>query len=374
MMKKALILVIDGCAPEYLTEQTAPKLFRLAEAHGFVKTVEAAVPTVTNVNHACILSGGFPETTQVVGNYYYDPVTKAEGFIEEAGFMKAETILSAYKRDGRSTAFLTVKGKVLGVYGKDVDFGVSVQTPDRKLIERLGLPMPPPVHDPAATEWIAQAALACVKRENPDFVYCTTNDFVFHHHGPETPEAQEQIRMLDDCIAEIHRADPERSIYITADHGMNRKTRLIDFQRIANRAGLDLHSLPPLKDRYIENHIYQEGGILYVFLNGKQQSEEFLAFTRSLPEVESVMTSREAAEEFHLPADRIGDYVIFAARECAFGELDSERLVTQSVRTHGSLHERTVPLLAIHPLASPEVYRNSKDIVAVMMARRHQQK
>ena len=64
-MEKVLILVIDGCAPAYLTEQTAPKLFALARQRGFVKAVRCAMPSVTNVNHACILSGRWPAETGV---------------------------------------------------------------------------------------------------------------------------------------------------------------------------------------------------------------------------------------------------------------------------------------------------------------------
>ena len=63
-MEKTMILVIDGCAPEYLTEKTAPDIFRIAGERGFAKTVESEMPSVTNVNHACILSGLFPEDTR----------------------------------------------------------------------------------------------------------------------------------------------------------------------------------------------------------------------------------------------------------------------------------------------------------------------
>ena len=197
-MDKMMILVIDGCAPEYLTEETAPDVYALARDLGFVKTVKSAIPSVTNVNHACILSGRFPKDTKVVGNYYYDPVTKEEGFIEERGFMKAETILQAYKKAGKKTALLTVKGKVLGVYGEGADIGISVQTPDAGLLERLGLSAPPEVQSPESTRWIYEAALACVREEDPDLLYCTTNDFVFHHHGPGTPEAADQIRWMNE--------------------------------------------------------------------------------------------------------------------------------------------------------------------------------
>ena len=369
-MDKMMILVIDGCAPEYLTEETAPDVYALARDLGFVKTVKSAIPSVTNVNHACILSGRFPEDTKVVGNYYYDPVTREENLDEDRGFMKAVTILQAYKKAGKKTALLTVKGKVLGVYGEGADIGISVQTPDAGLLERLGLSAPPEVQSPESTRWIYEAALACVKEEDPDLLYCTTNDFVFHHHGPGTPEAADQIRWMNEYVRRIHEADPERRIYITADHGMNQKHRLINFQAMADRRGLRLYCLPPLKDRYIENHIYQEGGILYVFLENESQREGFLALAQSTPEVERVLACSQAAEEFHLPADRIGDYVMLAAADCAFGEVEGERLVTDAVRTHGSLYEQEIPLWAIYPEESEEKYEYSKDIVAIAMRRK----
>ena len=70
MKNKVMILVIDGCAPEYITPEFAPHIHRLAEQFGFSKTVKAVVPTVTNVNHASILSGKFPSETGMAGNYY----------------------------------------------------------------------------------------------------------------------------------------------------------------------------------------------------------------------------------------------------------------------------------------------------------------
>lgn len=364
---KMMILVIDGCAPEYLTPKTAPDIFALAAAHGFATTVLSAIPSVTNVNHACILSGRFPEATKVVGNYYYDPLTKAEGFIEERGVMQARTILQAYQQAGKKTALLTVKGKVLGVYGDGADLGISVQTPDKALLDKLGLPLPPQVQDPQSTEWIMQAALACIEKEQPDLLYCTTNDFVFHHYGPGTPEAEAQIRYINEYVKKIHLADPERRIYITADHGMNQKSKLVNFQAVAERAGLRLYCLPPLKDRYVENHIYQEGGILYVFLEPGQAPQPFLELAAATPEVERVLTSAEAAKEFRLPQEGIGDYILLAGKDCAFGEVAGERLVTEAVRTHGSLYEREVPLLAINPQAAKAAYRYSKDIAAIAM-------
>ena len=364
---KMMILVVDGCAPEYLTEETAPDLYRMAGECGFVKIVESQMPSVTNVNHACILSGLCPEDTGVVGNYYYHPDTGEEGFIEERGFMKAETILQAYQKAGKSTALFTVKGKVLGVYGEGAGIGLSAQTPDEELVKKLELPPAPAINTAESTEWILKAALSCIRKFSPDLMYCTNNDFIFHHFAPGTPEAGQQIAWVNEYVRAIHELEPERRIYVTADHGMNQKRRLINFQHMANDAGLDLFCLPPLKDRYIENHIYQEGGILYIFLKDGSQREAFLRLAQSAPEVEKIMTAAEAARAYHLPEDSIGDYVLFAAQGCAFGEVEGERLETDAVRTHGSLYERRIPLVALNPLAPEESYHYSKDITAVTL-------
>lgn len=366
-MKKSMILVIDGCAPEYLTPDTAPNLFRLAENSGFSKTIKGQIPSVTNVNHACILSGKFPEETKVVGNYFFNPLTKEEGFIEEKGFMKTPTIIQACQARHLKTAFLTVKGKVLWVYGEDADIKISVQTPNPRILEKLGLDMPPKVSEISSTEWIMKAALACVEKEHPDFIYCTTNDYGFHHFSPGEKNALEQVKWIDHYINEIHKADPLLQIYITADHGMNNKHTLINFQNIINRAGIPAFCLAPLKDKYIENHIYQEGGILFLFLENKEDSEKLLRLVSSIPEIETILPAKEAAAMYRLPEDSIGDYVLFAARDCAFGEVPGESLYTDQVRTHGSLYEQEIPLIAINPLRTAESYGYSRDIVARLL-------
>ena len=54
------------CSRLYLAEH-APQLHKLAKETGFAKKVQCAMPSVTNVNHACILSGKWPMDTGVIG-------------------------------------------------------------------------------------------------------------------------------------------------------------------------------------------------------------------------------------------------------------------------------------------------------------------
>lgn len=366
-MKKVMILVIDGCAPEYLTEKTAPNIFRLAGERGFFKTVQGAMPSVTNVNHAFILSGRWPAETRVIGNYFYDRATGKEGFIEERGFMKAETILQHVRKQGGKTALFTVKGKVLGVYGDGADIGISAQAPEAALLSRYGLEAPPAIDSVEASEWIVKAAYRCIETDSPELLYCTTNDYIFHHFAPGAEEARAQIRAIDAYIEKIAEREPERQIYITADHGMNKKTRIVNFQTAAGKAGFDVYCLPPLKDRYVENHIYQEGGMLYVFLKDPSQAEAFRDFAAAQPYMEQVLTAGEAAVRYHLPEEPIGDYVLLTEKDSAFGECSQEILYTEESRTHGSLYEREIPLLAINPEREKEEYAYSKDIAAHLM-------
>lgn len=367
-MKKAMILVIDGCKPDYLTQKTAPNIFRLAQKFGFHKIIQSAMPSVTNVNHACILSGKWPEETRVVGNYFYNPDTKQEGFIEERGYMKAETILQYYQKRNGTTALLTVKGKVLGVYGDGVDIGISAQAPDSKILDKYELPQPPAIDSVEATEWIVKSAYHCIEKDSPDFVYCTTNDYIFHHFAPGTKEAEEQINAVDYYIKKIVELEPQRQIYITADHGMNPKTQIVNFQMVLDNAGFHAYCLPPLKDRYIENHIYQEGGMLYVYLNDPAQAEKFCHFAQKQPYIEQILTKEEAAKIYHLPVTQIGDYVLLAREDSAFGECEQEILYTQTSRTHGSLYEREVPFIAINPEREEAYYKFSKDIAASLFS------
>ena len=365
-MDKIMILVIDGCCPDYITEETAPNIFDAVKKSGFAKTVECAMPSVTNVNHACILSGKWPQDTKVIGNYYYDPATGDEGFIEERGYMKAETILQRYRSMGEKTALFTVKGKVLGVYGDGVDIGLSVQTPDGDTVKRYGLSEPPAINSIEATEWIVRAAYECIRKDDPGFMYCTTNDFVFHHFAPGTEEAKTQIAAVDRYISMIHEIDPERQIYITADHGMNQKHTIVNVQRICDNAGFDVFCLPPLKDRYIENHIYQEGGMVYVFVKDRAQKDRFRDFAEKCIGLEEILTAEEAAEKYHLPEDRIGDFVLLSGKDAAFGECEGESIYTDESRTHGSLYEREIPLIALNPARKEDMYTYHKDITTYL--------
>ena len=95
-------------------------------------------------------------------------------------------------------------------------------------------------------------------------------------------------------------------------------------------------------------HLAHLGGAAYVFLENLSQLEDATAVMQEETGVESVWTRAGAAEQFQLYPDRIGDLFVLATRETVFGDLPSPRQPV-SVRSHGGLHTRSVPIIAHGP-------------------------
>lgn len=365
MSKKAIVIVIDGCAHEYLQQGVTNNIGQLAN-QGFFKNVKSALPSVTNVNHATILTGSLPIEHQVTGNYYYNPETEEQGFIEGKGFLDKETILDAYAKEGKSTALLVVKGKVLQVFGDNVSFGLSAEHPEENLVKHLDMEMPPYVATPEANEWIMEACYNLIRKDNPDFIYCTTNDYTMHNYNPDHEIAKKQMESIDYWIGKIYELDPDREIYITADHGMTTKSLLIDLQKKMDHSSFDTVCMLPLKDRYLENHIYQEGCAVYVYAKNQNEKESIYQHLKSYSFIESIYTRDEAVEQLSLPDSRIGDFVVFGTKEVAFGELEDEELVV-TVRTHGSKFEQDIPLIAVNARRDEQEYERNFDVIRFML-------
>lgn len=72
--------------------------------------------------------------------------------------------------------------------------------------------------------------------------------------------------------------------------------------------------------------------------------------------VEAVMSRAEAARTHRLLPERIGDLVVLGDRDTVFGDLDGTELepLEDDYRSHGSQHERHVPLITANThLAEP---------------------
>ncbi|MEE8146068.1 MAG: alkaline phosphatase family protein, partial [Longimicrobiales bacterium] len=70
---RALIIVIDGLRPDYITPALMPNLYALGERGVFGDNHHSVVPTVTRVNSPSIATGSYPRTHGIMGNSMYVP-------------------------------------------------------------------------------------------------------------------------------------------------------------------------------------------------------------------------------------------------------------------------------------------------------------
>ena len=358
-MATALVFCIDGFGPEYLAASDMPILRQLARA-GVEATVDAVVPTVTNVNNVSLVTGTLPREHGITGNYYLDRRRGTEHYMESPELILMPTLFERYREAGRRTVLLTVKDKLRALIGRDAGIAVSAERPEPWIVDRIG--PPPDVYTIDVNLWLFRALVTMIEQEGPlDFTYLATTDYPMHTFAPEDAEAQRYLHELDALLGQVAEAGRgEVSIALTADHGMNAKERAVDPQKVLAAERIACTAIPIIKDRYVVHHS-NLGGSAYVYLQDAGTLDEAMAVLRETPGVEAVLRADEAAERFGLHLDRIGDLMLLGQKDTVFGTLFEPVEVT-SVRSHGSLHEQRVPLVASGPGASKFRFERNLDV------------
>jgi len=108
-------------------------------------------------------------------------------------------------------------------------------------------------------------------------------------------------------------------------------------------------AVSPVADRLLKHH-RGFGGVSYVYLNDKKETDKAMRVILSLKGVEEVLDRETAAARFKLMASRIGDLVVIPDIDTVFGDLPEEiENLESTYRSHGSLYEMDIPLLMFNP-------------------------
>ncbi len=103
------------------------------------------------------------------------------------------------------------------------------------------------------------------------------------------------------------------------------------------------------------------GGACYVYLENGSDLELTFALLGEIPGVEEIYAREEAAEQFQLYASRIGDIFLLGERHVVFGSLERTREEV-AIRSHGSRHEATVPIICYGRDVDASRYRRNIDL------------
>lgn len=357
--RKILILCIDAGSHEYLAASEIPNIRKLAE-DGFYQHGNGVIPSVTNVNNVSIATGTFPEKHGITSNYFVDRKTGKGEFIEDNRFLLTPTLFDIAKSSkfAETTALFVTKKKLLRMLEGGTDIAVAAEDPPIEYINAVGSVQP--IYSKEINFWLFNAVRWTLQEYDPEIVYCSTTDWVQHKYAPDTEVSQEHMAELDRIIGEIVDDNPDREIYITADHGMLEKSLALDPARVLSQHGIQANSIPIIKDRYVEHH-GNLGGAAYVFLENRDEVNSAVEYLTNTQGIEEVYTAEDAASNFKLHPDRIGDIFVLANKDTVFGVLDvaSEPV---SVRSHGSRHESYVPIIGYNSPWSATDFEFNLDI------------
>jgi len=361
--QRLVVLMVDGFGMEYLEQSRMPNL-ALWREHGLFRRVLDTMPSVTNTNNASICCGVWPELHGITGNSYFDEHSGREEYMETADLLMAPTMFERARKRGVKSALLSSKKKTTSLLAAGAETILAAEAPTEDWVKRFG--PAPDIYSREINYWLLTAAIDLLKkRRDVGCLYIHTTDYAMHTWPPEAKESKEHLERLDQLLGEAVAAAPDAAFLLSADHGMNHKSRCWDLEKVCARRGTPVRIVISVdRDKYVKHH-RGYGGAAWVYCRNTGDVDGVARILSELAGVESVITRTEAWRRFHLMPSRIGDLAVMGDRETVFGELDSEsETLPAEYRAHGSLHEVDVPLMIYNCEANlrGEDFKFNKDL------------
>jgi phosphonoacetate hydrolase len=380
----SVVVCVDGCEPDYIAQAVADGCLPWMSGvltRGASVVADCVVPSFTNPNNLSIVTGAPPSVHGICGNFLYDAENGVEVMMNDPKWLRAPTLLAALADAGCSVAVITAKDKLRRLLGhkmrgicfsaeKAGDVTLGEHGID-EVLKLVGMSVPD-VYSAALSEFVFAAGVRLMQTRRPDVMYLSTTDYVQHKHAPGSAEANAFYQMMDGYLARLDALGC--AIVVTADHGMNPKTRLdatpnviylqdvLDGWLGAARARVIL----PITDPYVVHH-GALGSYATVYLPSDVDPHALAARIAALRGIETVLTRAQAAERFELPADRIGDLVVVSTRSVVIGSAASRHDLSgldAPLRSHGGISEQPVPLLMNRPIAGLDMNRRWRNFDA----------
>jgi predicted AlkP superfamily pyrophosphatase or phosphodiesterase len=266
-----LMISVDGLKPEYVLEADAhglkiPFLRGMLREGAYARGVTGVWPTVTYPSHTTLLTGLSPAEHGIYNNLEFDPKsTFANAWYWYAQQIRVPTLWDAAHEAGLSTASI---GWPVSVGAAAVDVLIpeywrvarltdldpsdalliaAISRPQGLLQEmqkRLGPYMrgndPSPPGDDIKTRY----ALDVLRTRKPKFmtIHLSSLDEQQHRHGPFSPEADQDLEVIDGQLSQLFAAsranDPKAIALVVSDHGFVRITHKVNLMQPFLRAGL----------------------------------------------------------------------------------------------------------------------------------------
>ena len=367
----AIVICLDGSQKEYFEE--ASKLNLTPNIDSFKKNgedllVNSAIPSFTNPNNISIVTGRPSSVHGICGNFFYTPSTGEEVMMNDPQFLRAPTIFQKYYEQGAKIAIVTAKDKLRKLLSHGLKFNESraicfssEKSDQANLNENgiedvnnwLGMEVPN-VYSQGLSEFVMAAGVKILNEFNPNIMYLSTTDFIQHKYAPGDEVANAFYAMFDRYIGQLNVNN--NSIIVTADHGMQPKSRsdgspnAIFLQDILDEAlGKNMAKvILPITDPYVVHH-GALGSFATIYLSDKSKINDAIEEINKIEDIEVVLTNKEGCAQYDLPTDRMGDIICMSSQNSTIGSAEKAHDLSklkEPLRSHGGLHEREVPFIS----------------------------
>lgn len=387
--KPVVVVCVDGGDPAYfdaaLEKGVIPNTARFMHK-GFSGIAECVVPSFTCPNNVSIITGSPPAVHGISGNFYLDTATGKAVVMTGPELMRSSTILAEFGDAGAKVVSITAKDKLRQQLGKNMDIArgnvnFSSEKADKctlaengiiNVLEMVGKPLPD-LYSAELSLFVLEAGVKLLATRKPDVMYLSLTDYVQHKYAPNEPEA---LRYMADCDALFGKLDALGAVVaLTADHGMNDKTRADGSYRVvwlqdvldAKFGKGKTQVICPITDYFVAHH-GALGGFVRVYNHDKAITPAaIMDAAKSQTGVEFVCDKQTAVDKFGLAYDREGDVVVIGDRDTCIGTRESEHDLTglagHRLRSHGAMAEQKVPLILNRPLNPTYSARAAKSTI-----------
>ena len=393
MPQPVVVVCVDGCEPAYLDAAVeagvVPYIARM-RAQGADLLADCVVPSFTNPNNLSIVTGVPPSVHGICGNYFFDPDLGEEVMMNDPKYLRVPTVLAAFADRGAKVAVVTAKDKLRKLLGKGLS-GIcfSSEKADQVTLAENGiedvlglvkLPVPS-VYSAELSEFVFAAGVKLMETQTqrPDLMYLSTTDYVQHKAAPGSAAANAFYAMMDRYLAQLDALGC--TIVLTADHGMNDKhdasgqpqVVYLQDQLDAWYGASAARVLLPITDPYVVHH-GALGSFATVYAPDAATASAWIARIQTLPGIELALSREQAAQQFELPADRIGDIVVVSDKHTVIGTSVSRHDLSGldvPLRSHGGVSEQRVPLICNRPVVGIADARRLRNFDALDLALNH---
>ena len=367
----AIVICLDGSQKEYFEEASKLNLTPntdLFKKNGEDLLVNSAIPSFTNPNNISIVTGRPSSIHGICGNFFYTPSTGEEVMMNDPQFLRAPTIFQKYYEQGAKIAIVTAKDKLRKLLSHGLKFNesraicFSSEKSDQANLKEngieevnkwLGMEVPN-VYSQGLSEFVMAAGVKILNEFNPDIMYLSTTDFIQHKYAPGDEVANAFYAMFDRYIGQLNINN--NSIIVTADHGMQSKSRIdgspnaMFLQDILDeKLGKNISKvILPITDPYVVHH-GALGSFATVYFDDKSIIHNAILEIQKIEDIEVVLTNEEGCAQYDLPTDRMGDIICMSSKNSTIGSSEKAHDLSklkEPLRSHGGLHEREVPFIS----------------------------